>query len=270
MKKLLFIILIIIGGICIVSYNYYAEPSQRPPYKFHHFISSDTLNIAFIGDSWALLHRNHSCLIDKILEDSLNQTVKIYSYGLSGMTSKMIYENMFNNEDFKHFLQKRNYKYCYISAGINDTYKKMSKDYYAKSMEALLRFFIYNNVTPILIDIPDYNIEKCYQRQTVTRKALRQLSMFVNNTPIDCKHLFRKTLDSILTDYKGKVILLHYKEWNSHYAKDLQLFYQEDGLHLNSAGYSALDRQIGLCLLKQANYSFKKKTELRNYQVKIP
>ena len=124
-----------------------------------------------------------------------------------------------------------------------------------------MHFFLYNNVTPLLIEIPDYDIEKCYQQQTFTRKVLRQLSMLVNETPIDCKQIFREALDSILSDYKEKVIILHYKVWNNHYAEDLDHFYQKDGLHLNSIGYSALDRQIGFCLLKQINYSYSKKQQ---------
>lgn len=195
-----------------------------------------------------------------MLSDILKHPVKFQSFGICGLTSKEIYEQLFYNDSLKHFLQKGCH-YCVISAGINDTYKKMSKDYYVKSMEAIMHFFLYNNVTPLLIEIPDYDIEKCYKRETITRKVLRQLSMFVNNTPIDCKQMFRETLGSILTDYKGKAILLHYQVWNSHYKEDLQHFYKEDGLHLNDIGYSTLDRQIGICLMRQINYSYSKKKQ---------
>ena len=178
--------------------SYYAPCKPKRPYQFST-ASKDTLQIVFIGDSWAFFHEPHDLKASEMLSGMLQHPVSFRSFGVCGLTSKEIYEQLFYNDSLKHFLHKGCH-YCVLSAGINDTYKKMSKDYYAKSMEAILRFFLYNNVTPLLIDIPDYNIEKCYQRQTVTRKALRQLSMFVNNTPIDCKQLFRKTLDSILTD----------------------------------------------------------------------
>lgn len=256
-------IIICIIAAALLFNSYYTPCEEKKPYRLST-TNKDTLQIVFIGDSWAFFHKPHDLVASEMLSDMLQYPVRFRSFGMCGLTSKEIYEQLFDNDSLKHFLQKGCH-YCAISAGINDTYKKMSKDYYAKSMEAIMQFFLYNNVTPLLIEIPDYDIEKCYQRQTVSRKALRQLSMLVNNTPIDCKQMFRKALDSILTDYKEKVILLHYQDWNSHYAEDINHFYQEDGLHLNAVGYSALDRQIGFCLLKQIN-SFNSKDNKNEFK----
>ncbi len=239
--------------ISFIFYGYYTPCKTLPPYRIST-ANKDTLQIIFIGDSWAFFHEPLDIEASKMLSDMIKQPVNFRSFGICGLTSKEIYEQLFYNDSLKYFLQKGCH-YCVISAGINDTYKKMSKDYYVKSMEAIINFFLYNNVTPLLIEIPDYDIEKCYQRQTVTRKVLRQFSMLVNNTPLDCKLIFRKALDSILCEYKEKVIILHYKEWNNHYEEDLDQLYQKDGLHLNAMGYSVFDKQIGLCLLKQINYS---------------
>lgn len=253
------IIIICIFTAGIFFNSYYTPGKPKKPYRLST-TNKDTLQIIFIGDSWAFFHKSHDLEASEMLSDILQHPVSFRSFGVCGLTSKEIYEQLFNNESLKLFLHKGCH-YCVLSAGINDTYKKMSKDYYAKSMEAIMLFFLYNNVTPLLIEIPDYDIVKCYHRQTVTRKALRQVSMFVNNTPIDCKQMFREALDCILTNYKEKVILLHYQDWNSHYTEDLHHFYQEDGLHLNAAGYSALDRQIGFCLLRQTNYFNSKKQQ---------
>ena len=247
------IIIICIFTAGLLFYSYYAPCKSEKPYRLST-VNKDTLQIVFIGDSWAFFHEPHDLKASEMLSGMLQHPVSFRSFGVCGLTSKEIYEQLFYNDRLKHFLHKGCH-YCILSAGINDTYKKMSKDYYVKSIEAILHFFLYNNVTPLLIEIPDYDIEKCYQRQTATRKALRQLSMLVNNTPIDCKQMFREALDITLTNYKEKVILLHYQDWNSHYADDLQHFYKEDGLHLNAVGYSALDRQIGFCLLRQINNS---------------
>ena len=246
--------LICIFIISLIFNGYYTPCKTIPPYQLST-ANKDTLQIVFIGDSWAFFHEPRDIEASEMLSDILKHPVIFRSFGICGLTSKEIYEQLFYNDSLKHFLQKGCH-YCVISAGINDTYKKMSKDYYVKSMEAIINFFLYNNVTPLLIEIPDYDIEKCYQRQTLTRKVLRQFSMLVNNTPIDCKQIFREALDSILSDYyKEKVVILNYKVWNNHYAEDLDHFYQKDGLHLNAMGYSVLDRQIGLCLLKQISYS---------------
>ena len=236
----------------LIFNNYYTPCKTKKPYRLST-ANKDTIQIVFIGDSWAFFHKPHDSEASEMLSDMLQQPVNFQSFGVCGLTSKEMYEQLFYNDSLKHFLYKGSH-YCVLSAGINDTYKKMSTDYYAKSMEAILQFFLYNNVIPLIIEIPDYDIEKCYHRQTATRKLLRQLSMFVNNIPIDCKQMFRETLDSIFSDYKGKAILLHYQTWNSHYTEDLQHLYKEDGLHLNAVGYSILDQQIGVCLLRQINY----------------
>ena len=76
---------------------------------------------------------------------------------------------------------------------------------------------------------------------------------------MDCKQMFREALDAILSHYKGKVFVLHYKEWNGNFIEDQQQLYLDDGLHLNATGYSILDRNIGLCLLKQINNSYYEK-----------
>ena len=128
----LFLLLIcIIAGITYGSYQFYAPPCIREPYPMKHL--EDTLRIAYIGDSWAFLHKDHNCQIPRFLEGTIHRPVKVHSYGICGLTSKEIYENMYNNTDFKHFLQKRGYEYCFISAGINDSYKKMSSKYYQQS-----------------------------------------------------------------------------------------------------------------------------------------
>ena len=91
--------------------------------------TEDTLRIAYIGDSWAYWHKDHECQIAQLLEDTLHHPVKVHSYGICGRTSREIYENMFENTNFKEFLTKRRYEYCYVSVGINDTHKKMSIPY---------------------------------------------------------------------------------------------------------------------------------------------
>lgn len=227
------------------SYRYYAPPSLRQPYPMNNQ-EEDTLQIAYIGDSWAFMHKDHNCHITKLLEDTLHQPVSVHSYGICGLTSKEVYENMFSNSDFKHFLQKREYAYCFVSAGINDTYKKMSTTYYQHSIDGIIQFLLANNVHPIILEIPDYDIQKSFERQKFDRKMLRQISMFVNNTPINCKQLFRDALNELIREkrYQKKVSIIRYKSWNNDFLNDLALLYLDDGLHLNEKGYSKLDNVI--------------------------
>lgn len=226
-------------------YGYYAPPAVRQPYQLP-IHEEDTLRIAYIGDSWAFMHRNHDCQIARILADSLHRPIKVHSYGICGLTSKEIYENLFDNADMKHFMLKRNYKYCFISAGINDTYKKMSTSYYQHSMDAIIQFLLANDIRPIILEIPDYDIVKAYNLQRTNRKLLRRASMLITCTQMDCKRDFRNALHELIKEkgYQDKVDVIQFKEWNNNYQKDLQMFYRSDGMHLNQEGYLRLDSII--------------------------
>lgn len=234
------------------GYHYYAPPRLRAPYQLSNH-NDNTIRIAYIGDSWAFLHKDHKCKISKLLSDTLHCPVKVYSYGICGLTSKEIYENIFTNSDFKHFLQKSKYQYCFISAGINDTYKKMSTSYYQQSMDGIIQFLLTNNIHPIILEIPDYDIQKAYNWQKSLRKGLRDVSMFINNTTVDCKQMYRDALNELINQkgYQNRVSIIRYKSWNGNYYKDLQQLYLGDGMHLNSLGYARLDSIISHVITMQ-------------------
>jgi lysophospholipase L1-like esterase len=224
---------------------------KRTPYLITKN-KEDTIRIAYIGDSWAFMHREHNCQIAKLLSEEIKHPVKVHSYGICGLTSKEIYENMFDNADFKQFLQKRKYSYCFVSAGINDSYKKMSTSYYQQSMNYIIQFLLSNNIHPIILEIPDYDIEKSFERQKLSRKVLRYLSMFVNGTPIDCKQSFRDALNQMIQreGYTNKISVIQYQIWNVHGDKDLSTLYKKDGMHLNDYGYTSLDTIIVKNIIK--------------------
>lgn len=256
MKKKYYTIFLLIGFICFIIakqiYNYYAAPNQMQPYVFQRFIKNDTINIAFIGDSWAFLHKNHSCKIAEFLEHELHKPVRVYSFGINGLTSKEIYESMYDNEELRLFMQLKQFDYCYISAGINDSYKKMSTSYYKKSIDYIIQLLLKNHIRPIIQEIPDYDIRKAYNRQKYPKKLLRNISSFINRCPLDCKDLYRNSLKALIIEknYKDKVSVLQYQVWNNNYKKDQQELYLPDGMHLNECGYSALDRAIATEITK--------------------
>lgn len=256
MKKKYYTIFLLIGFICFIIakqiHNYYAAPNQMQPYVFQRFIKNDTVNIAFIGDSWAFLHNGHSCKIADYLEKKIHKPVRVYSFGINGLTSKEIYESMYENEDLRHFIQQKPYNYCYISAGINDTYKKMSTSYYKQSINCIIQLLLENHIHPIIQEIPDYDIYKAFDRQKQLRKVLRHISSYINDCPLDCKDLYRNSLNALIIEknYKDKVSVLQYQEWNNNYQQDQQELYLPDGMHLNECGYSALDRAIATEITK--------------------
>lgn len=255
MKYWRIIILLIITLCCIALglafYNYYIPPTERKAYMIprHH---DDTLRIAYLGDSWAAMHKEHECVIAQMVEDSINRPVKVSSFGIHGKTSKEIYDNLFDNMDMRHFIMQ-GFDYCFISAGINDTYKKMSTDYYMISMDYMIRFMLTNHISPIILEIPDYNISKAYDRQQTVRKNLRKISTLITGTQMDCKQVFRKALEDLISNnnYRHKISVIKYQEWNSNYNEDLRSYYVSDGMHLNQTGYLRLDSCIAQHIIQQ-------------------
>ena len=249
------IILCILIGKMI--YTYYSPPKEHEIYQAQRH-SDDTVRIAYIGDSWALGHKNHQCLTGIMIEDSIHQPVTIDSYGISALTSKEIYHALFEVEGFKHFIE-RGYDYCFISAGINDANKKMSTSYYQKSMDCIIRFLLTNHIHPIILEIPDFNICQVYEIENAYDKMVRNLSMMINRLSIDCKQEYRDALNKWIQkqDYRNEVSIVRYKEWNDDYEKDLKTMYIDDQLHLNERGYQVLDSIIAKEIYKhyqQKNY----------------
>lgn len=226
------------------AYNYFAAPTLRQPYKLT--IQEDTFRIAYIGDSWAFFHRNHECIIADMLKDKIQRPVKVHTYGICGLTSKEIYKQFYDNNDFKNFIQKRRYEVCFVSAGINDTYKKMSTSYYKQSMNGIIQFLLASHIHPVILEIPDYNIVKAYNRQPTRKKLIRRLSMLVSGCNIDCKQDFRQALDELIQEkgYQDSISIIRYKSWNNNYNEDLQNLYWKEGMHLNEDGYLVLDSMI--------------------------
>jgi len=168
----------------------------------------------------------------------------VESFGIGGLSSKRIYKAMFENEHFIKFI-KKGHDYCFISAGINDASGKMSIDYYTTSLTYIINFLLANNITPIILEIPDYNIKKVFQNENLKNKTIRYISMIVNNTGIDCKQEYRDALKKLIKDkYKNRVSIIPYLSWNNNYESDLKRLYISDGLHLNNIGYIALDSVI--------------------------
>lgn len=257
MKYWRIIIFLIITLCCLALglafYNYYMPPTKRKAYMIPRH-NDDSLRIAYIGDSWAAIHNKHECVIAQMVEDSIHKPVKVSSFGIHGKTSKEIYDNLFDNIDMRCFIMQ-GFDYCFISAGINDTYKKMSTDYYKTSMDYMIRFMLTNHINPIILEIPDYDIDKAYDRQQPIQKILRKVSTLITRTHMDCKQVFRNALEELINnnDYRHQISVIKYQEWNNNYNEDQRLYYVSDGMHLNQTGYLRLDSCIAQRIIQQTN-----------------
>lgn len=248
MKLRFYSFIITISTILIVlgygTYYYYAPPKEREPYTIVKN-NDDTIRVAYIGDSWAFFHRPYDQRMSDSLSSKLNRPAKVTSLGFCGRSSKEVYWYLFDNPKLVSFISK-GYDYCFISLGINDANKKMSTNYYKQSLACIIQFLLANQITPIILEIPDYDIERMYRWEIPSRKLLRPFSRFVTGTPINCKKEFRQALDALLAEkkYGDKVQVIRYKTWNNKYTEDLRDYYKEDGLHLNEKGYTKLDSCI--------------------------
>lgn len=257
MKHWLIILFIIITIICIAIghafYEYYTPPTEREAYIIPHH-HDDTLRIAYIGDSWAAMHKDHECLIPQLIEDRIHHPVKVSSFGIHGKTSKEIYEKLFDDKEMHSFMMQ-GYDFCFISAGINDTYKKMSATYYRTSMDNIIHFMLTNHIHPIILDIPDYDIVNAFNRQHPIRKLLRKTSTLITGSQIDCKQEFRNTLIKLIdkSNYQYKVSIIKYQEWNNDYQNDIKRYYLGDDMHLNQIGYMRLDSCIAQHIIQHTN-----------------
>ena len=223
---------------------YYAPPQKRSPYhitKRH----DDTVHLAYIGDSWAYYHQPYDKQISNRLSSKLNHPATVSSLGFSGRSSKEIYWYMFDNPEMVSFLSK-GYDYCFVALGINDANKKMSTNYYKQSMSHIIDFLLTNKITPIILEIPDYDIERMYRWEIPSRKLLRPFSMMVTGTPVNCKEEFRQSLNELIAEknYSDIIHVIRYKSWNKNYSDDLKTLYCNDGIHLNEKGYAKLDSCI--------------------------
>lgn len=237
--------IIISTYIGILFINYYSAAKQKFQQENMQQKTSDTLRVAIIGDSWAERHYFHQCRIDSLIKEYSGINSKTVSFGISGLTSKEVYNKLYRNTKMRHILEVGT-DYCVIMAGVNDTNQKMSTYYYKESMLCIIDNILKKNIIPIIIEIPDYNTEKALTNQKLHRKILRYVSMAITGTKINCKQQFRDALDELIQEnnYQEKVSIIRYISWNNNYEKDLNEIYTNDQMHLNEKGYAVLDSVI--------------------------
>ena len=223
-------------GLMIPAYNYYAPASEHPTYTCQQH-QDDTLRLAMIGDSWVFNHYPYNDTLASMIRQIIKKPTIVSAYGLCGKTSKEVYQSIFEDQTMRNILEK-GADYCFVSVGINDTYKKMGAKYYAQSSINILRFLLKNNIKPILLEIPKYDINYAYEHQTADRKLLRQLSMLLTRSELDCRQEYRQALahELVKTSIGEQIQIIHFPGTPE--------YYKSDRMHLNEKGYHILDSCI--------------------------
>ena len=233
---LIMTLVLICIGLAIPVHNYYNPASERSAYTCQQH-QDDTLRLAMIGDSWVFNHYPYNDTLASMIRQIIKKPTIVSAYGLCGKTSKEVYQSIFEDQTMRNILEKGT-DYCFVSVGINDTYKKMGAKYYAQSSINILRFFLKNNIKPILLEIPNYDINYAYEHQTADRKLFRQLSMLLTRSELDCRQEYRQALahELVKTSIGEQIQIIHFPGTLE--------YYKSDRMHLNEKGYHILDSCI--------------------------
>lgn len=238
------VVIVILGFIIIKSTPYFSPAVKQEGLKVARH-TDDTIRIAYIGDSWAEGHKAVDCEIDSLVGMATGRSVNVKTVGISGLTSKNIYYGIFRNDSFKDVIEWGP-DYCFVLAGINDSDRKMGKYYYKENMRLIIELLLDNNIVPIVLEIPSYDIKFSFERRNRQTKVLYLLSMLVTWSKMDCIEDYRNAYWKLIDEKKWNkhVISIRHDEWNPNGYMDSRKLYDEGRMHLNEKGYHVLDSCI--------------------------
>ena len=248
--KILIIITILIGiGTYFIKPYYTPAKKQKDLIIQHHH--DDTIRIAYIGDSWADGHKRVRCVIDSFISDAINQPVVVKTAGISGLTSKNIYYGIFRDRAMRNVIEWGP-DYCFVVAGINDSDRKIGKGYYKENMRLIIELLLEKHVTPVILEIPSYDIHFSYKHRSRQIKLQYIASMLLTWSKMDCIQDYRNAYTDLIKEQEWgrKVITISYKDWNPDGYKDKRELYDGGLMHLNAKGYSVLDSCISLKIIE--------------------
>ena len=236
--------LIVLAGVIYKVKPYYtpAQKQQQLNVRNHN---DDTLRIAYIGDSWADGHKKHNCIIDSIISKTIGKIAKVRTAGVSGLTSKNIYYGIFRNDSIRDVIEWGP-DYCFVVAGINDSDRKMGKGYYKENMRLIIESMLENQITPVILDIPSFDIEFSFKRRTRLIKLQYLASMVLTYSKMDCIDDYRNAYHDLIVkqNWNNRVITISTNDWNPEGYNDKRGLYDEGLMHLNAKGYHVLDSCI--------------------------
>ena len=257
MKRWLFLLLFVFSLI-VVCIGYYLKPYFTPAEKQNGLSvmshQDDTIRIAYIGDSWADRHKNVNCDIGSFVGDATGHPVVVRTAGISGLTSKYLYYCIFREDSIRDVIEWGP-NFCFVVAGVNDSDRKMGESYYKEDMRLIIELLLEKHITPVVLEIPSYDIHFSYKRRSRQIKIQYLVSMLLTWSKMDCIQDYRDAYNSLIKEQKweGKVITISYKDWNPDGYKDIRGLYDGGLMHLNANGYSVLDSCISKKIIEYIN-----------------
>lgn len=245
----------VVAFVCYYSHNpcYMPAEMQTGLSVLHH--SDDTIRVAYIGDSWAHNHKEMKCVIDSIIYDEIRKPVLIKNAGVGGLTSKEIYNSIFKNKEMRSVIEWGP-DFCFVSAGINDCNKKTGSDNYKENMRLLISILLDNHITPLILEIPYYDIYHAFWEMPFVSLLRNIRSMVWTQSSINCIDSYSNSYNDLIIkqQWQDGVITIRRNDWNPQGYECPKELYTSDRMHLNQDGYLVLDSCIAsqiVMLLKQ-------------------
>jgi hypothetical protein len=248
---------IILGFIVIVTWYLvdrfaYARESTLYP---NPDIGDTSLTIGIIGDSWVVGHKLDTILFNDLVSYGLN--CKVISSGHPGANTKSIYKNLYkkNDREFSSkFIIEEKPDYCIIIAGVNDAANQMGRNFYAHHMTLILKTFLFYNITPVVVSLPEFGIEETIESMNIVSKTRNILVAGINNKgEIDNIEKYRAALENQLRSEKisDNVILIDFDNVCADYNKCSDLY--ANSSHLSAEGEKILIQIITNELIGEIN-----------------
>lgn len=239
------ILVVLSAVVCFVIY-YSNNPCYKPAVKMSGLKVSchqdDTIRIAYIGDSWAERHKNMVCVIDSQIHVQIGRPVIVRNAGIGGLISKEIYISIFDNPEFRNVIEWGP-NFCFVSAGINDTNKKSGSNNYKENMRLLISLLLEYNITPVILEIPYYDIYYTFRKMSLIFMLRSLRSMIWTFSSINCIDAYSNSYDELIQEHKWQndVVTIRRRYWNPKGYFGQPELYTDDRMHLKQEGYSVLD-----------------------------
>jgi len=264
--------------LCIIGFAAYhfvdrefMVAKEVPYYRVGPRPDDDTIRVAVIGDSWAQFHKSFNCdaLFEQYAGKWTQKKVKCQSRGKGGALSKEVYHLMFRNQipgnswrdDFcTQPLIEEHPDYCVVMIGINDTWKKRPVSYYAGNYRLIIRLLLANDIRPVVMEIPDFEMGKWLDANRRAQRLLFRFYSYFTDVVEDDITPFRNGLKKMLneTGLADSVLYIPVGNWlpeDHNYSEDI---YQIDHVHLNYQGYHLLDS----CMVSEIIKDYEKRTQV--------
>ena len=254
MKYLKWIIFVVVST--ILGVIYYVCPYYSSAHRLEGLMirahNDDTIRIGFIGDSWAVGHKSVKCVIESLVGNTTGKSVVVRTAGISGMTSKNIYYGIFRDDSMKDVIEWGP-DFCFVVAGINDSDRKMGTGYYQDNMKLIIELMLEHKITPVILEIPSYDICFSYKRRNWQIKLQYLISMILTWSKMDCINEYRTAYKKMIEAqrWEDKVITIWSDDWNHDGYMDKRNIYDEGLMHLNERGYLVLDTCIASKIIEK-------------------